>query len=160
MRVKAAVYKYILLLYFGSNNELCCWYCVVMIFTIPTSQSLNVVNVDDVIVLPDNSYMTIIFTHFHHTRVPIWSWKTGDRTQISGSSEPDHKNYPVRWISFIKYFWLTVSLIWVFGSLEPHFKSNVWTLWYHQALKFQVVNVVCSPLMANQYNTISVFPHL
>ncbi len=49
-------------------------------------------------------------------------------------SEPDPKNVPMTLISFIQYFWLKITLIWIFGSFEPHFNTNFWTLWYNQAL--------------------------
>ncbi len=75
------------------------------------------------------------FIYFHHKRVLLFGSKKGTNTQIIGSSEPDPKNIPMTLISFIQYFWLKISLIWTFGSFEPHFNTNFWTLWYKQAPK-------------------------
>ncbi len=83
--------------------------------------------------------------YFHHKRVPIFGSKKGSNTQIFGSSEPDPKNVPMILISFIQYFWLKISLIWIFGSFEPHFNTNFGTLWNNQALKSQPIIHSISP---------------
>ncbi len=88
-----------------------------------------------------NHMMTTSSIYFHHKRVPIFRSKKVSNTQIFGSSEPDPKNVQMTLISFIQYFWLRISLIWIFGSFEPHFNTNFWTLWYNQALMTQIVTV-------------------
>ncbi len=66
--------------------------------------------------------MTMSFIYFHHKRAPIFGSKKGSNTQIFGSSELDPKNVPMTLILFIQYFWRKISLIWIFGSFEPHFE--------------------------------------